>query len=122
MISKNSKKAESTDERKDVFGNSQDMVEFYKYAYAKSIRRNVNDSCERAIESGEALQKNLEAVLKDLQELIYNSTSAERRSILDSLGCQADSFDELRRYASIVAVLVKTLRCYKIDLSPSNIL
>ena len=109
------KKSENTEEARDVFGNSAGIVDFYRYAYTKSLKRNVDTSCERAIESGEALQKNLESVLKDLQEFTYNVSIQERNDVLEKLG--GDPFDELRRYANVVAVLVKTLKCYKIDIT-----
>ena len=72
-------------------------------------------SCERAIESGEALQKNLESVLKDLQEFTYNVSIQQRNDILDNLG--GDPSDEIRKYASVVAALVKALKCYKISIT-----
>lgn len=110
------KKSEDAEEARDVFGNSAGIVEFYRYAYGKSLKRNVDISCERAIESGEALQRNLESVLKDLQEFTYNVPIQEQRNdVLEKLG--GDPFDELRRYANVVAVLVKTLKCYKIDIT-----
>lgn len=115
MNLKSNNKLENTEEFKDIFGNSAGIVEFYRYAYAKSLKRNVNTSCERAIESGEALQRNLESVLKDLQEFIYSASDPQKEDILEKLG--GDPAADLREYASTVATLVKTLKCYKIDIT-----
>lgn len=60
---------------------STEPTEFYRYAYTELLHRYVVASCDKVIESVDVLQHDIESLLKDTQELIYNCTPAEVEAI-----------------------------------------
>lgn len=51
--------------------------DFYKYAYTSLLRRRVIASCDKVISCGDELERAINELLRDMQEMIYNCTPDE---------------------------------------------
>ena len=90
---------------------------FYKYAYTSLLRRRVIESCDNVISCGDELERAINELLRDMQEMLYNCTSEEveaaQQELNDPLTRAKDIVDELPS-------LIAALRKYKLRLLSSD--
>lgn len=83
--------------------------EFYKYAYTSLLRRRVVASCDKVISCGDELERAINTLLQDMQEMIYNCTPDEveamkyeltdpQRAATRCVNCVMDALNEIRNY------------------------
>ena len=92
---------------------SKHVENFYKYAYTSLLQRQVVSSCDSVISYGESLQQAIEAMFKDMQEMLYNCTSEEATAVQQDL---EDPQTSAARIIDDLADLISALRRYKLRL------